>query len=188
MPRLNNDDRKQAIGMLNSGTSATVVSRHLCCTRKTIERLRRRFPVTGNVADRPRSGRPHVTTAADDRCIASQHLRNKRLTAAATGRQYDIHPQTVRNRPRQNVQSILEYRPYFGQILTRHHRTARQDWCSRYMHFRRADRDLILFSDEFRFNLSHAGGRERVYRRRGVRFADACVFERDRFGGGSVLV
>ena len=58
----------------------------------------------------------------------------------------------------------------------------------RHTHFRRADWDLILFSDECRFKLSHAEGRERVYRRRRERFADACVIERDHFGGGSVLV
>ena len=104
---------------------ATVVSRHFGCTRKTIKRLRRRFRVTGNVADRPQSGRPHVTTAADDRYIVLQHLRNRRLTAAATGRQYGIHPQTVRNPLRQNVQPIRAYPPYFGQIFTRRHRMAR---------------------------------------------------------------
>ena len=84
--------------------SATVVSRHFVCIRNTIERFRRRFRVTRNAADRPRSGRPRVTTAADDRYIVLQHLRNRRLTAAATGRQYGIHPQIVRNRLRQNVQ------------------------------------------------------------------------------------
>ena len=72
-------------------------------------------------------------------------------------------------------------------ILTRRHRTARRDWCLRHLHFRRADWDLILFSDECRFNPSHANGRERVYRRRGERFGDVCDIERDRFGGGSVL-
>ena len=113
-----NHERNQAIGTLNSGMSATVVSRHFGCTRKTIERLRRRLRVTGNFADRPRSGRPRVTTAAGDRYIVLQHLRNRRLTAAATGRQYGIHSQTVRNRLRQNVQPILAYRPYFGQIST----------------------------------------------------------------------
>ena len=187
MPRLDNDDRNQAIVMLNAGSSATVVSRHFVCTRKTIEPLRRRFRVTGNVTDRSQSGRPRVTTAADDRYIVLQHLRNRCLTAAATGRQYDIHPQTVRNWLRLNVQPIRAYRPYFGQILTRRYRMARPDWCRRHLHFRRADLDLILFSDECRFNLNHADGRGRVYRRRGVRFADACVIERDRFGGGSVL-
>ena len=33
-----------------------------------------------------------------------------------------------------------------------------------------------------------ADGRRRVYQRRGERFADACVVERDWFGGGSVMV
>ena len=135
MPRLNNDERNQSTGILNACMSATVVSRQFGCTQKTIERLRRRFHVTGNVVDRPRSGRPRVTTAADDRYIVLPHLRNRRLTAAATGRQYGIHPQTVRNRLKQNVQPILVYRPYFSQILNRRHRTARWDWCRRHLHF-----------------------------------------------------
>ena len=86
MPRRNNDERNQAIEMLNASMSATVVSRHFGCTRKTIKHLQRQFHVTGNIADHPRSGRPCVTTAADDRYIVLQHLRNRCLTAAATGR------------------------------------------------------------------------------------------------------
>ena len=111
MPRVNNDERNQAIGILNAGMLATVVSRHFGCIRKTMERLRRRFRVTGNVADRPRSGRARVTTAADDCYIVLQHLCNRRLTAAATGRQYGIHTQTVRNRLKQPIRA---YRPCFG--------------------------------------------------------------------------
>ena len=117
----------------------TVVSRPVGCTRKSIERLRRQFRVTGHVFDRPRNGRSHVTTAADGRYIVMQHLRNRRLIAAGTGRQYGIHLQTVRNRLRQNVQLILAYRPHFGLILTRHDRTARREWCRRQLRFRRAD-------------------------------------------------
>ena len=107
------------------------------------------------------------------------------LTSAATGIQYGIHPQTVRNRLRQNVQPIRAYRPYFGQ---RRHRTARRDWCRRHLHFRRAVWDFILFSDECRFNFSYADGRERVYRRRGECCAESCVIERGRFGVGSVFI
>ena len=123
MPRLKNDEQNQAIGMLNTGTSATVVSRHFGCTQKTIKHLQRLFRVTGNVADHPQSRKPGVTTAANDHYIVLQHLRNMRLTAAATGRQYDIHPQTLRNRLTENVQPICAYRPYLGQILIRCHRT-----------------------------------------------------------------
>ena len=97
MPRLNNDERNKAIEMLNAGMSATALSRHFGCTPKTIERLRRRLRVTGNVADRPQSGRQRVTAATDDRYIVLQHLRNRRLTAAATGREYGIHQQTKKS-------------------------------------------------------------------------------------------
>ena len=165
MTKLNNDERNQAIGMLNAGMSATVVSRHFGYTRKTIERLRRRFLLKGNVA---------VTTVSDHRYIVLQHLRNRRLTAAVTGRQYGIHPETTRNWLRQNVQPIQTYRPYFGQILIwQRHRTARRDWCRRYLQFRRSNWNWNLFSDECRFNLSHAYRRKLVYRRRGGRLANA---------------
>ncbi len=46
----------------------------------------------------------------------------------------------------------------------------------------------MLFTDESRFCLRRADGRERVYRRRGERYADACVRQVDRYGGGSVMV
>lgn len=190
MPRLNNDQRNQAIGMLNAGSSVADVCRLFNCTRAAINRLRRRFQVRGNVHDRPRSGRPRVTTAADDHYITVTHLRNRRLCATVTARRHGISAQTVRNRLRSNPDPIRAYRPYFGQILTDRHRAARRDWCRRHRRFRRADWRSVLFSDESRFNVSHADGRERVYRRRGrgERYADACVIERDRFGGGSVLV
>ena len=74
--------------MRNEGMSATFVSQHFGCTRRTKERLQRQFCVTGNVADHPQSGRPRVTTAADDLYIVLQHLRYRRLIAVATRRQY----------------------------------------------------------------------------------------------------
>ena len=46
----------------------------------------------------------------------------------------------------------------------------------------------VVFTDESRFTLYRTDGRRHVYRPRRERFADACVVERDRFGGGSVMV
>ena len=51
-----------------------------------------------------------------------------------------------------------------------------------------ADWDLILFSSEHQFNLSRANGCERVYPPKGENFVNACVIERNGFGGCSVLV
>ena len=46
----------------------------------------------------------------------------------------------------------------------------------------------MLFTDESSFSLQQADGRVRVYRRRGERFRDYCVVERNRVGGGCVMV
>ena len=46
-----------------------------------------------------------------------------------------------------------------------------------------------MFRDESRFSLQRSDRRQRVYRRLGERYSDACVREVDRFGGGgSVMV
>ena len=48
-----------------------------------------------------------------------------------------------------------------------------------------------MFSDELQFSLQRSGSdkRQRVYRRLGEQYSDACVREVDRFGGvGSVMV
>ena len=77
-----------------------------------------------------------------------------------------------------------------GMPLNRHRRDVRLQWLQRHrpnvfpmQRWRR-----VLFSDESRFTLYRSDGRQRVFRRRGERSADNCIVERDRFGGGSVMV
>ena len=79
-------------------------------------------------------------------------------------------------------------RPYKGLILTNRHRQERLRWYRARLRWRLNNEwSHVLFSDESRFNLSHSDGRARVYRRQNERYADCCVQERDRFGGGSVM-
>ena len=68
------------------------------------------------------------------------------------------------------------------------HRAARLTWCRRYLRFIIQDWANILFTDESRFHLDSSDGRSRIYRRVGERYADACVIQRQSFGGGSVMV
>ena len=79
--------------------------------------------------------------------------------------------------------------PAILPILLPRHRAARLTWwCRRCLRFRIQDRANILFTDESRFHLDSSDGHSRVYRRVGERYADACVVQRQSFGGGSVMV
>ena len=186
MPRLNQNQRIQALTMFARGDNVSNVSRAFGCHRNTIIRLRQRFQQTGGVADRRRPGRPRVTNPRTDRFITLTHLRRRFQTATSSARQYGISKQTVLRRLRQARQPIRPRRPYVGQVFTARHRAARLQWAQR--HFRRGQQQWtrVLFSDESRF--SHHDGRIRFFRRRGERFADNCLIERDRFGSGSVMV
>jgi len=62
------------------------------------------------------------------------------------------------------------------------------DWCRRHVRWTQRDWQTVLFSDESRFCFNVFDRRKKVWRRRGERFADCCVREVPKFGGGSIMV
>ncbi|XP_041351062.1 uncharacterized protein LOC121370032 [Gigantopelta aegis] len=125
MPRLTSAQLKNAIGILQAGTTQQAVVRHFGVFRQTISALWARYNTTQSVNDRSRSGRPRVTTAAQDRYIRVCHLRNRTTTATTTAALIPglrrICDQTVRNRlrevrifPRKSVRRVSQ------EFLQRH--------------------------------------------------------------------
>ena len=106
---------ERAIGMLTADMSARDES--------TISRLLNRFQQTGNVADRPRSGRPRKTTPRKDRFLTtSSSRRNRFLSSRTLGRLLKnatvtrVCDRTVRNRL--HSAQLKACRPYVGIPLT----------------------------------------------------------------------
>ena len=124
MPRLNQNQRIQALTTLAHGNNVSNISREFGCHRNTIIRLRQLFQQIGGVADRQRPGRPRVTNPRMDRFITLKHLRHRFQTATSSARQYGISKQTVLRRLRQARQPIWPRRPYVGQVLTAVGKTA----------------------------------------------------------------
>ena len=194
MVRLTDIQRGRAIALLMQGQRQQQVANHFGVNVSTIERLVRRLRETGHLADRPRSGRPRVTSQRQDRTIRLAHLRNRHLTATETAHNTvgthnrQISPKTAGSRLREI--GLRTRRPYVGLPLTQARRLRRMAWLTAHAPrlFPMRQWRRVLFTDESRFTLYRADGRRRVYRRRGERFADACVVERDRFGGGSAMV
>ena len=102
MPPVRAAARENAIGRLQAGQRQADVAHALNVSQSTISRLWNRFRQSGSTADAPRSGRPRVTTPAQDLFIRLRHLRNRFLSAqsnvqALPGNQR-IRRQTARNR------------------------------------------------------------------------------------------
>ena len=141
MPRLNEAQRNQAVGMVRAGVSQNEVRRQFGVHRNTISALWRRYQQSGNTRDRRRSGRPRVTSLRQDIYIRVKHLRNRLQTAALTARSIpglrNISPRTVRNRLRERT--IRPRRPAIRPVLQRRHRVARLAWCRAHLRFTRQD-------------------------------------------------
>lgn len=190
MPRLSLVNRNIAIGRLQAGESQSAVARLMHVHQCTISRLWNRHQLFYSTQDRPRSGRPRITTAGQDRYIRVHHLRHRTATATDTAGRVPglrrLSAQTIRNRLREA--GLRARRPYVGAILRRQHRRLRVRWCRNVLGWNLLHWRRVWFSDESRYLLQRRDGRQRVYRRRNERFADNCVAEFDRFGGGSVMV
>ena len=84
MPRLSNDECNRAVTMLLQGATQQKVATALGVHQTTVHRLQGRLVQFGNTNDRPRSGRPRVTTARQDRLMRLAHLCNRTRTAVET--------------------------------------------------------------------------------------------------------
>uniref|UniRef100_A0A674DDV1 Transposase Tc1-like domain-containing protein n=1 Tax=Salmo trutta TaxID=8032 RepID=A0A674DDV1_SALTR len=192
MPRVPAHLRERALGMLQGGMRTADVAWAINCNVHTVRRLRQRYRETGRTADRPRSGRPRVTTPTQDRYIRTSHLRDRYRTATTTARATpgthnpSTSAQTVRNRLREA--GLRACRPVVRQVLIRHHQRQRRLWAQTHHRWTRQDRQKVIFTDESQYCLTRGDGRICVYCRRNARYTVACTLEQNRFGGGGSIM
>ena len=131
MVKLTEAQRQNAIGRLQASATQEAVANHFGVTRQTISNLWRRHNATGNIRDRPSSGRPRVTSAVQDRYIRLRHLRDRTLAASATTTAIPglrrISDQTLRNRLREA--GLAARRRVIRNVLTPRHLAERLQWC-----------------------------------------------------------
>lgn len=192
MPRLSDNERHRALGLLEGGMSIRQVARRMGCSPPTIMNLRRRYQETQSVNDRQRPGRERVTTPAVDRHIVLQHLRDRCRTATQTAaetpgrRQPRISRSTVQRRL--HAANLSARKPKIGVLLNPVRRRNRLQWAQRHLPWTQGQWRSVLFTDESRFCQYQNDGRRLVWRRPGERYAECCVRQSDRWGGCGVMV
>ena len=157
MVRLSNLERARALGVLQGGQTVAEVAIRFNVSRSTIKRLRHRFRDTGDVKDRPRSGRPRVTTVRQERYIETTAARARFITAnqiendvrnAARPAARPISHQTIRNRL--HAAGLRARKPAKRPKMTAAHRAARLRWAREHVRWNRQQWANVMFSDESR--------------------------------------
>jgi transposase len=88
MSRLRQNDRERSVGMVQAGMTHQAVADHFNVSGITVSRLMIRLRQTGRTNDRPRNGRPIVTSQRQDRHLRLVHLRNRMITTEDTAVEY----------------------------------------------------------------------------------------------------
>ena len=122
LPGMTFEQHERAISMLTDVMLTRDVAQHFQCHESTISWLLNRFQQTGNVGDRPRSGRRRKTTPQEDCFFMTWSQRNRFLSSRklghllgnATGTR--VCNRTVTNRL--HTPRLKAYRPQVGIPLT----------------------------------------------------------------------
>ena len=177
--------------MLDAGLSQVEISRRFCVHRTTINRLVDQLRRTQSINNRPRSGRPRVTSHVQDRYIRLRLLRNRFANAASIAADLPFHRQISSRTVLRRLAAvgIRPRRPYRGPHLTQRHLRQRLEWACRQLKMDNSTARTNFFSiDESRFLLRRVDGQARVLHRHGERLRENCVLRHDRYGGGSLMM
>eukprot|EP00456_Euglypha_rotunda_P091382 TRINITY_DN9600_c0_g1_i1.p1 TRINITY_DN9600_c0_g1~~TRINITY_DN9600_c0_g1_i1.p1 ORF type:complete len:204 (+),score=8.08 TRINITY_DN9600_c0_g1_i1:205-816(+) len=167
--RLSDPEKGEIIAYIKLGMGNKQIARLMHRAPSTIRECRKKYEETKKIEDSPRSGRPRITTAAEDRALKFKSLKNRWLTAVdlrrttitKQGRRPCVR--TVRNRLREVGLNgrIAAKKP----LINWKQQLNRLAWAKKYEKWTKQDWRQVIFSDESPFTLMSRCGKVWVRRR-----------------------
>ena len=184
-------DRVQIVALLSAGHTQQDVADRLNVIQSGVSKVWREYRETGNVTDRPRGGRPRMTTPMQDRYL--QLLARRRPTSTARHIGYDftwatgmpISDQTVRIWLHQG--GFQSRRPMRTFAQNQRNRDNRRNCALAHQHWIIAEWRNVMFADETRIGLRPDTRSVRVWRTARRHQEYRHVQEVHPFAGGSVM-
>ena len=193
--KLSETDWARALTCIDAGMRSWKVARRFRISHQTINRIVQRYRHSGQFKDLPQSGRPRVTTRAEDRYVTNVVARNRFVTGPEVRSRYyaarspgarPVSVKTVRNRI--HASGFKSMVPAKKPELTQRHKDARLAFSCAHARWNNPQWRRVMFSDVSRFYIRRVEGRKRVRRRRKERHLPATVIPRVAYQGGSVMV
>lgn len=181
----------QIIGMSRCNQTQREIAAKLGVSKTCVLNTIKTFQTSGGVAEKPRTGRPRITSRREDRYIGKLAKQNRKSSASQIKRNFLSRTGCVVSRStilrRLKSQGLFSYVPLKKPLHTAQSRKVRRNWCRSKLNWGMEHWCKVLFSDEARFQL-HSSRKVRVWRTPTEKFLPACLQSTTQGGGGSVMV
>lgn len=189
---LSAETRSAVITLHKENYSLRQIAKKLKLTYRAVQGTVKRYKTTGTTQSGKRSGRPKITSPAEDRRLEVISKRNRRLTAPQIraqlneSRETPVSLTTVKRRlAKAGLQGRIAARK---PLLRPQNRQKRLKWAKEHQNWNIDMWKTVLWTDESKFQIFGSNRRVYVRRRRGERMREDCVVPTVKHGGGSVLV
>lgn len=186
------EKRASILALRNEGLKIRYISERLKIPKSSVADAIKRFGETHSNEDKKRSGRPRVTSKAEDQSIILTSKMNRKLTATNIRSEFiDSHKKSVSTA---TIKRRLCGAQLNGRVATkkpllrRGNKKKRLNWARKHKNWTIDDWKKVLWTDESKFELF--GGKRRVFVRRATneKMHPDCVLPTVKHGGGSVMV
>lgn len=184
--------RAQIIALTNANFSTRKIANELGLVPSTVARILQRFDGSEkSLHDRPRSGRPRKSTAADDRYLLLLSKKNRFLPATELQWRWkqsggpSVHASTVRRRLIEHgfYGRIVKKKPFISKVNHKKRlkfATEHRDWTF-------DDWKKVLWTDETKIEFCIQNRRIYVRRTSSEAYSKHCLKGTVKHGGGSVM-
>ena len=182
-------DRIVAATLHKEGMSLKQIAERISRSVSTVSDVIRRFKATEQFENRPRSGRPKISTAREDRKLIRLSRKNRTAPSPLLSTHWALtsgklpSSRTVRRRLQE---AGYEWkRAAKKPRLTKAHKIARKHFCNHVKSWSIEKWRTILFSDEMNIEVDNRKGRIMLRRLPSEKYHPDCIVERTRAGSGS---
>ena len=191
-PRISVENRAKIVILAEEGYSQRAIASRVGCSQRSVCEIIKKHTETGEVRDRKIPGRPRKTTSREDRLIVRKSMTDRFKTApqikSELSSSHNLILSTSTTQRRLREAGLYGRKARKKPRLTLSHKRARFLFARQHKDWTEEEWARVLFSDESRFCLFRSDGRAYVRRLAGEEFAEHCLMETVKHGGGGVMV
>ena len=165
------------------------IAEHISRSVSTVSDVIRRFKATEQFENSPRSGRPKISTAREDRKLIRLSRKNRTASSPLLSTHWALtsgKPASSRTLRRRLQEAGYEWkRAAKKPRLTKAHKIARKIFCNHVISWSVGKWRTILFSDAMNIEVDNPKGQIMLRRLPSEKYHPDCIVERTRAGSGS---